>query len=152
MSNAKHISPTAVESTFAMTSYNYSVLVLANKATSLFFGLQIRNGKHIGPQDCKSSGTGCLRFLASRSPVLCSQIIIQKKQGLNPAFLRTEGRDRTGTSVTSSVFETDASTDSATSAYVNDRDCKINTFFDTYTSSAQKKFDLCFFLIKIDAF
>ena len=29
---------------------------------------------------------------------------------------RTEGRDRTGTSVTSSVFETDASTDSATSA------------------------------------
>ena len=28
----------------------------------------------------------------------------------------TEGRDRTGTSVTSSVFETDASTDSATSA------------------------------------
>ena len=32
-------------------------------------------------------------------------------------FLRTEGRDRTGTSVTSSVFETDASTDSATSAW-----------------------------------
>ena len=31
-------------------------------------------------------------------------------------FLGTEGRDRTGTSVTSSVFETDASTDSATSA------------------------------------
>ena len=30
---------------------------------------------------------------------------------------RTEGRDRTGTSVTSSVFETDASTDSATSAW-----------------------------------
>ena len=32
-------------------------------------------------------------------------------------FLGTEGRDRTGTSVTSSVFETDASTDSATSAW-----------------------------------
>ena len=31
-------------------------------------------------------------------------------------FLSTEGRDRTGTSVTSSVFETDASTNSATSA------------------------------------
>ena len=32
-------------------------------------------------------------------------------------FWSTEGRDRTGTSVTSSVFETDASTDSATSAW-----------------------------------
>ena len=32
-------------------------------------------------------------------------------------FFSTEGRDRTGTSVTSSVFETDASTDSATSAW-----------------------------------
>ena len=30
------------------------------------------------------------------------------------AFLSTQGRDRTGTSVTSSVFETDASTNSAT--------------------------------------
>ena len=35
---------------------------------------------------------------------------------LGAVFLGTEGRDRTGTSVTSSVFETDASTDSATSA------------------------------------
>ena len=41
-------------------------------------------------------------------------------------FLSTEGRDRTGTSVTSSVFETDASTDSATSAWVHrvKRGCK----------------------------
>ena len=40
------------------------------------------------------------------------------KKGLRKkSFLGgTEGRDRTGTSVTSSVFETDASTDSATSA------------------------------------
>ena len=41
-------------------------------------------------------------------------------------FFGTEGRDRTGTSVTSSVFETDASTDSATSAVVSrvKRGCK----------------------------
>ena len=38
-----------------------------------------------------------------------------KKRGCqrHPLF-RTQGRDRTGTSVTSSVFETDASTNSAT--------------------------------------
>ena len=43
----------------------------------------------------------------------------------------TEGRDRTGTSVTSSVFETDASTDSATSAwgYRVKRGCKNTDFF-----------------------
>ena len=48
------------------------------------------------------------------------------------AFFGTEGRDRTGTSVTSSVFETDASTDSATSAWVHrvKRGCKNTEFFD----------------------
>ena len=40
----------------------------------------------------------------------------KRKAAKMTAFLSTEGRDRTGTSVTSSVFETDASTDSATSA------------------------------------
>ena len=35
---------------------------------------------------------------------------------LSAFFVSTEGRDRTGTSVTSLVFETNASTDSATSA------------------------------------
>ena len=46
-------------------------------------------------------------------------------------FLSTEGRDRTGTSVTSSVFETDASTDSATSAWFHrvKRGCKNTDFF-----------------------
>ena len=35
---------------------------------------------------------------------------------MTSSFSGTEGRDRTGTSVTSLVFETNASTDSATSA------------------------------------
>ncbi len=35
---------------------------------------------------------------------------------LSTPFNRTRGRDRTGTSITSSVFETDASTNSATRA------------------------------------
>ena len=54
----------------------------------------------------------------------------QKKQNylISSAF-STEGRDRTGTSVTSSVFETDASTDSATSARYYDSGCKGKTFF-----------------------
>ena len=50
------------------------------------------------------------------------------------AFLGTEGRDRTGTSVTSSVFETDASTDSATSArgfLVSNAAAKIRIFLFT---------------------
>ena len=50
-------------------------------------------------------------------------------------FLGTEGRDRTGTSVTSSVFETDASTDSATSAWfgvltrmVSERETRVQKY------------------------
>ena len=43
-------------------------------------------------------------------------------------FVRTRGRDRTGTSVTSSVFETDASTYSATWASVLFQAAKIQLF------------------------
>ena len=61
----------------------------------------------------------------------------QKQPRTRGCFLRTEGRDRTGTSVTSSVFETDASTDSATSAWFLrvKRGCKNTVFF----VSASKK-------------
>ncbi len=64
-------------------------------------------------------------------------------------FLRTEGRDRTGTSVTSSVFETDASTDSATSASVtrSKRGCK-NTVFFIHRKQVVKNFFFC--LVRTD--
>ena len=59
-------------------------------------------------------------------------------------FLSTEGRDRTGTSVTSSVFETDTSTDSATSAWVHrvKRGCK-NTDFFFHCNTIEKKILKC---------
>ena len=66
------------------------------------------------------------------------QILYQNEQKETPLKIKrlrgvwsTEGRDRTGTSVTSSVFETDASTDSATSAwgYRVKRGCKSTHFF-----------------------
>ena len=47
---------------------------------------------------------------------------------LSAFFVSTEGRDRTGTSVTSLVFETNASTYSATSAQIGG---KNTLFFDT---------------------
>ena len=64
--------------------------------------------------------------------------------------LSTEGRDRTGTSVTSSVFETDASTDSATSAWSSrlNEAAKLQIFsipayknrnFSVFVLSAQRK-------------
>ena len=51
-------------------------------------------------------------------------------------FLRTEGRDRTGTSVTSSVFETDASTDSATSACASSRQTRLQKYGFFYSPQA----------------
>ncbi len=58
-------------------------------------------------------------------------------------FFRTEGRDRTGTSVTSSVFETDASTDSATSArgfFASNAAAKIQKI--SFTASKLRKFSV----------
>ena len=65
------------------------------------------------------------------------------------AFFGTEGRDRTGTSVTSSVFETDASTDSATSAWVHrvKRGCKSTQNF-VFRKQLQKNFSFSFFSTK----
>ena len=67
------------------------------------------------------------------------EVDFYKKTSQNQVVMRgfwsTEGRDRTGTSVTSSVFETDASTDSATSAwfgllaYTANCGCKNTEFF-----------------------
>ena len=67
------------------------------------------------------------------------QILYQNEQKETPLKIKrlrgvwsTEGRDRTGTSVTSSVFETDASTDSATSAggfFASNAAAKVRLFF-----------------------
>ena len=69
---------------------------------------------------------------------------LQKQEPLKIKRLRgvwsTEGRDRTGTSVTSSVFETDASTDSATSAcgfFASNAAAKIRIF--SFTASMLRK-------------
>ena len=61
-------------------------------------------------------------------------------------FRSTEGRDRTGTSVTSSVFETDASTNSATWANAG---AKIQ-FFLTRSVNNFKKISAIFFFPKVD--
>ena len=57
-----------------------------------------------------------------------NDVYCQKKTAAfkNTTAFCTEGRDRTGTSVTSLVFETNASTDSATSAWRAQK----YTFFD----------------------
>ena len=52
----------------------------------------------------------------------------KKEKSVLLLFVRTRGRDRTGTSVTSSVFETDASTYSATWASVLFQAAKIQLF------------------------
>ena len=76
-------------------------------------------------------------------------MITEKAAHKSCFFFRTEGRDRTGTSVTSSVFETDASTDSATSAWVHrvKRGCK-NTDFFIHCNILEKNFQNC--IVPID--
>ena len=60
-----------------------------------------------------------LHFYVLRSFGVVCERLETKKAVIRQPFFRTEGRDRTGTSVTSSVFETDASTNSATSALID---------------------------------
>ena len=59
---------------------------------------------------------------------VCSVAKCKKEKTVLLLFVRTRGRDRTGTSVTSSVFETDASTYSATWASVLFQAAKIQLF------------------------
>ena len=75
---------------------------------------------------------------------------MKKQPRMGLFFLCTEGRDRTGTSVTSSVFETDASTDSATSAcgfIASNAAAKIRIF--SFTASKLRKKN-CFCLVRMD--
>ena len=76
----------------------------------------------------------------------------QKPHQINrlDGVLRTEGRDRTGTSVTSSVFETDASTDSATSAswfLASNAAAKIRIFL--FTASKLRKISVFILFARI---
>lgn len=61
-------------------------------------------------------------------------IINKKEEVFRFLFFSTEGRDRTGTSVTSLVFETNASTYSATSAQIGGKNTLFLNHSDNYFS------------------